>query len=115
MSVSTLAIGSGAATPVRRTNFSIISSLRHEFADIGEMAVDGSRGGHRRTDEVRAPAITLAAFEVAVRGRGAALAGLQAVVVHGETHRAARLAPFEAGLAEDAVEPFLLGLPLDQA
>ena len=55
------------------------------------------------------------AFEIAVRGRGAALARLELVGVHREAHRAARLAPFEAGLDEDLVEPFLLGLVLHQA
>ena len=36
--------------------------------------------------------------------------GPQDVVVHGEAHGAAGLAPFEAGLDEDTVEPFGLGL-----
>src|SRR5688500_12260997 len=78
------------------------------------MAFDGGGRGHRRAHQVRAPARALAALEVAVRGGGAALALLEAVGVHAEAHRAARLAPFEAGVAEDAVEPFALGLLLDQ-
>ena len=61
-------------------------------------------------DEVRAPAAALAALEVAVRGRGAALAGLEDVGVHPQAHRAARGAPVEAGGAEDVVEPLGLGL-----
>ena len=39
--------------------------------------------------------------------------GLQHVGVHAQAHRAARLAPFEAGVAEDAVEPFVFGRRLD--
>src|SRR3954471_5205248 len=62
-----------------------------------------------------APAATLAALEVAVRGRGAALARLEPVGVHGQAHRAALDAPFEAGLEEDLVETLLLGLGLHQA
>ena len=46
-------------------------------ADVDEVALDGGRGGHLRADEVGAPAAALAALEVAVRGRGAALAGLE--------------------------------------
>ena len=50
-------------------------------------------------------------FEVeAQRSRGAKLIG-----VHAEAHRAARLAPIEAGRLEDLVEPFGLGLLLHQA
>ena len=37
------------------------------------------------------------------------------VGVHRKAHRAARLAPFEAGIDEDAVEPLGLGLALDQS
>src|SRR6266536_464526 len=69
------------------------------------MALDGGRGGHLGADEVRAPAAALAALEVAVRGRGAALAGLEDVGVHAQAHRAAGGPPVEAGGAEHAVEP----------
>ncbi len=41
--------------------------------------------------------------------------GVQLVGVHGQAHRAARLAPVEAGLEEDAVEALVLGLLLHQA
>ena len=41
------------------------------------MALDRRGGGHLRADEVGAAAAALAALEVAVRGRGAALAGLR--------------------------------------
>src|SRR3712207_8395492 len=57
----------------------------------------------------------LAALEVAVRGRGAALLRREAVGVHGEAHGAAGLAPVEAGLDEDLVEPFRLRLHLHEA
>src|SRR5436853_467462 len=46
------------------------------------------RGGHRGAHQMRSAALALAALEVAVRGRGAALAGLELVGVHGEAHRA---------------------------
>src|SRR4051794_37513289 len=60
-------------------------------------------------------AASLAAFEVAVRGRGATLAGLELVGIHGEAHGASGLAPVEAGFPEDDVEPFLFRLFLDEA
>ena len=43
-------------------------------ADVGEMPADRRRGRHRRAHQVRAAAAALAAFEVAVAGRGAPLA-----------------------------------------
>ena len=49
-----------------------------------------------------------------LRGRGAALLRPQLVGVHREAHRAARLAPLEAGGEEDLVEPLGLGLRLHQ-
>src|SRR5688500_15311774 len=79
------------------------------------MSRDGGSGGHRRADEMSAPAGALPPFEVAVGSRGAALAGFQPVRVHSQAHRAAGLAPLEAGVAEHAVEAFLLRLRLDQA
>ena len=45
--------------------------------DVHEVALDRRGGRHLRADQVRAPAAALAALEVAVRGRGAALAGLR--------------------------------------
>src|SRR5690606_23014160 len=56
----------------------------------------------------------LAPFKVAVRGRGAALMRLQPVVVHGQAHRTARLAPVETRLDEDLVETLVLSLLLHQ-
>src|SRR4051812_39162216 len=79
-------------------------------ADVDEVALDGGRGGHLGRDEVRAAAAALAPLEVAVGGRGAALAGLQDVRVHAQAHRAAGRPPVEAGGAEDLVEALALGL-----
>src|SRR5690242_4731685 len=80
------------------------------LSDVDEMS--GNRGScsHRRRNEMRAALIALAALEIAVRGRGAALAGRELVGIHRKTHRAARLAPFKTGLDEDLVETFRLGL-----
>jgi hypothetical protein len=57
----------------------------------------------------------LPALEIAVRGRGAAFFRQQLVGVHGQAHRAARLAPFESGLDEDLVQPLGFGLLLHDA
>src|SRR6266571_4092730 len=89
-SVSTLARSSGATRPLRTVNFSIALA---PAADVDEVSGDGGCGRHRGADQVRAPAFALPAFEVAVRSRGAALAAAEAVGVHAEAHRAARLAP----------------------
>src|SRR5689334_15792106 len=55
----------------------------------------------------------LPADEIAVGGGDAALAWRHRLVVHGEAHGAAGLAPFETGLPEDLVQAFGFGLPLD--
>src|SRR4051812_11928752 len=109
LSVSMFATGSGAATPVSCVNGSISVQLppagvagktanpgvagktakpgvADETANIGEMASDGGGGGHGGGEEVRAPAGSLAALEVAVAGAGAALAGRELVGVHAEAH-----------------------------
>ena len=60
----------------------------------------GGRGARSRPPSPGSPggcgARALAAVEVAVRGRGAALPRRDEVAVHGDAHRAARLAPLEA-------------------
>src|ERR1700682_3893014 len=79
------------------------------------MAGDARRGRPRRTDQMRASTGALAALEVAVRRRRAALAWLESVVVHRQAHRAAGLAPLETGGRENAIEAFALGLRLHRA
>src|SRR5262245_60942153 len=109
-SVSTLARSMGATSPLSTVNFSIrsLSPLAH----VDEMPGDRRGRGHLRAHQVRSAARALPALEVAVGGRGRALARLQPVGVHGEAHRAAGLAPLETGVAEHAVEALLLGLRL---
>src|SRR6202042_480355 len=60
-----------------------------------------------------ARARALPAAEIAVGGRGAAFAGRHYVAVDADAHRVSGVRPFETGIAEDAVETFLFGLPLD--
>ena len=86
-----------------------------ERAHVREAARDGGRRGHGGRHEVRAPAGPLAALEVAVRRRRAALLGPQLVGVHREAHGAAGLAPLEARRFQNLVEALGLGLLLDEA
>ena len=83
------------------------------LADVDEVALDRGGGGHLRADEVGAGAAALAALEVAVRGARDTLAGGGDVGVRPEAHRAAGVAPVEAGGAEHRVEALRLGLALD--
>ena len=76
------------------------------------MAGNGGRRGHLRRDQVRASAASLAAFEVAVAGGGAALAGRKNVRIHAQAHGAAGLAPVEARFFEDAVQALGFSLRL---
>ena len=57
----------------------------------------------------------LTAFEVAVRGRRAALAGLKPVGIHRKTHGATCLTPVKARLDQDIGNAFLLRHLLDEA
>src|SRR4051794_31549263 len=68
--------------------------------------------GHRRTHQVRATTLALAAFEIAVRRAGAPLTRLQDVRVHTQAHATASLAPLEARFGEDAIDPFPPGRAL---
>src|SRR6266516_326619 len=61
---------------------------------------------------MRASALTLPAFEVAVRRRRTALARRQDVRIHAQTHGAPGPAPFETGSLEDGAQPLLLSLAL---
>src|SRR5437868_6140851 len=83
--------------------------------DVDKMPGDRRRRRHCRRDQMRAAFKTLAALEIAVRGRGTALFGPELVGVHRKAHRAARLAPFEAGLDENLVEAFGFRLLLHDA
>src|SRR5438046_10722250 len=76
------------------------------------MTGDGGRGRHRRTDEVGAAATSLPSLEVPVAGRGAPFARPKDVRIHAEAHRAAGVAPLEAGFAKQRIETLRLALPL---
>ena len=52
----------------------VCSRRSRPLPDVHEVALDRGCGGHLRADQVGAPAAPLAPLEVAVRGRGAALA-----------------------------------------
>ena len=107
-SVSTSERSSGTARPVT----TVTGFHRVQVLGGGEVAGHRGGGGDGGGDEVGATAPALATLEVPVRGRGAALAHGELVGVHGQAHRAARLAPLEAGGEEDLVEPLGLGLGL---
>src|SRR5262249_4174505 len=110
-SVSTLGRAIGSPTAVSFVNGSTSGSERPH---VGEPAGDRGGRGHRRRHQMRARALALAPFEITIRRRRHALAGGRRLAVHPDAHRAARLPPLEAGLAEDAVEALRLGRALDQ-
>src|SRR4051812_38813054 len=78
-----------------RARLALANAGSDHLPHVGQVARDRRRRGHRRAHQVRPAALALAALEVAVAGRGAALAGLELVRVHAEAHRAAGLAPVE--------------------
>ncbi len=111
-SVSTSERSRGTARPVTTRDGLPLRAPGVASPGGGEVAGDGGGGRHGGGHEVGAPAPALASLEVPVRGRRAALAHGELVGVHGQAHRAARLAPLEAGGDEDLVEPLGLGLGL---
>ncbi len=84
--------------------------LTKQRTDVGEPPGDGRGRGHGRTDKVGPSTGALTPLEVAIAGAGGALTGLEPVGIHRQTHAAARLPPLCAGLGEDPVETFKLGL-----
>src|SRR4051794_20579367 len=104
-SVSTLLRRSGTPTPawVMKASMSDLSWL--EVLGRREGAAHGRRGRDQRGHEMGAAAHALAALEVAVGRRRAALSGRELVRVHAQAHRAACRAPLRAGVQEDLVQP----------
>src|SRR5690348_9169094 len=102
-SVSMLARYSGATKPLCLRNGCINSSLESPVAHVDEVSGNGGGSGHHGTDQMSAPAASLAPFKVPVAGGGAALARLKNVRIHAQAHGAAGLAPLEPGIDEGLV------------
>jgi hypothetical protein len=81
---------------------------------IDDAAGHGRRGGGERRREERSAPGALPPLEVAVARADGVLPGAELIAVHRDAHRAARLAPLGAGVAEHDVEPLGLGLLLDR-
>src|SRR5579875_500535 len=112
-SVSMFGPITAAGTARRRRNGST-SCLREEPPDVGQAAGHRGRSRHGGAHQVRPRPAALASDEIPVGGRGAALARLDEIAVHGDAHRAARLPPFQARILEDAIEPLAFRLALHQ-
>src|SRR5690242_1839761 len=98
-SVSMLGCRKPAATPSTRVNFSMsrLPRLGQKLPEIGDDALDGACRNGCRTCQMRPTLRALSTLEVAVRAGDAALAGRHEIIVDRHAHRAARLAPLEAG------------------
>src|SRR5699024_3935675 len=110
-SVSTSAIFIGAATPVCSSNFSIV--LVHQVARCDESARDRARCGDGGRDQMGLDAGALSPLEVAVVGRGGALAGRVLVLVQSHAQRAPRVPQTHAGGLEHTVQALLDRLSAD--
>src|SRR5436305_2502043 len=71
------------------------------IANIYEVAGNSGRRSHCRADQMCASTTSLAALEITIARRGAALALFQGIAIHSDTHATAGLAPFKASLTEN--------------
>src|SRR5271157_1283429 len=110
-SVSILLRMMGAAMAVSLLNGFGISAPHG--ANVGDGAGDGRSRRTCGACEMRARTRSLPADEVAIGRRDRTFSGRNRLAIGGEAHRAARLAPVEAGLGEDLVEPFRNRFALD--
>src|SRR3954468_19816353 len=110
-SVSMLPRMMGAAIAVRVLNGFGMSAPHR--SDVGNGAGDGGCSRPGRACQMGTRPRALAADKIAVGGRDRALAGRNRFAVGGKTHRASRLAPFEACIGKDFVEPFGDRITLD--
>src|SRR5688572_3639087 len=111
-SVSVSLMGSGARLPLNIVIGSMLVGHLHQFTRVGDDAADRRCDCREWAGEERAPAFALPPFKIAIAGADGVLPRLQLVTVHGDAHRAARLAPFRPCLAENLVQPFGFGLNL---
>src|SRR5204862_2259565 len=116
---STSERSSGTARPLTMRTARMMDSLSLpvgllQVCGCGEVPGDRRRRGDGGGDEVGAATATLTSLEVAVRRRRAPFARDELVRIHGEAHRAPRLAPVEPRGAEDLVKTLGLGLRLDR-
>src|SRR5581483_12523212 len=79
-------------------------------SNIHEVSGNGGGSGHHGAYEMSPAAFPLASFEVAVGGAGGALPAWEHVGIHRDAHTASRVAPFEARITENPVQPFFFGL-----
>src|SRR5688500_16206249 len=96
----------GTATPVTLMNFCTARSLNPPR--IGDDAGNRCRRGDFRTGEMRAHALALPSFEIAVCCRNHAFLRAPAIAIAARAHGASALAPEEASLLENNVEAFAL-------
>src|SRR5262249_26954907 len=106
-SVSTLSRSSTATIPVCVLKLCIILVLVLPATDVDKMTRHGGCCRHGGAHQVGATARTPATFKIAIAGGSAALTGLQPVSIHTQAHGTTRLAPLEAGIGKDSVQPFL--------
>src|ERR1043165_3533837 len=76
--------------------------------NVREVSLDRRCRRHHRTDKVCAPPASLSSFKVSVTRRSTALARLQNIGIHPETHRTSRLAPLKPSFIENAIQSFTL-------
>ena len=62
------------------------STLSKEASDVDEASCNRCRRRHCGAHQMRTAARTLTALEIAIRCRRAALAGLEAIIVHRQAH-----------------------------
>lgn len=85
------------------------------MSNIDEVTFDGRGDRHRRRHQMGSPARSLTAFKIAIAGGGATFTRLQDVGIHGQTHAASGLSPFESCFTKYAIKAFRFRLLFDES
>ena len=85
------------------------------MSNIDEVTFDGRGDRHRRRHQMGSPACALTAFKISIAGGSATFPWLQDVGIHGQTHAASSLSPFESCFTKYVIKAFRLSMLFDES
>lgn len=85
------------------------------MSNIDEVTFNSRGDRHRRGHQMGSPTCALTAFKISIAGGRTTFPWLQDVGIHGQTHAASSLSPFESCFAKYVIKPFRLSLLFDES